>query len=130
MQDNCSKRVVLTDRQSTTPKALISDVGILNSLPRLDCRIRQTDGSFTTFNILEMALHIEQSMFILEYDLDQPDQQLVCDLCSKVIHALTAEIPSTGVITIEDLRLQVEMTLILNQQADLSRAYVRVITAA
>jgi hypothetical protein len=96
------------------------EAGDLNALA---LRVEHADGQFTTFDAVKITDALEQSTLAIGRELDDENQDVIHQLCSQVVKALTDDMPESEVIEADDIDLQVEMTLMLNKQAELAKAY-------
>ncbi len=88
-------------------------------------RIEHADGQLTTFDIDKISDALVQSTLAIGRELDDENQGVIDQLCSQVVQALTDDVSESETIEADDIDLQVEMTLMLNQQAELAEAYLQ-----
>jgi hypothetical protein len=97
----------------------------INAIAILDFRVRLADGRLTKFDIFKVTDDLELSMTAIGRELNDQNQGLVYDLSGQVIQALLADKQQVDVIEADDVHLQVEMTLMLNKQIELAKAYLQ-----
>jgi hypothetical protein len=112
----------ITDQQSQIDESLPLEVEDINALV---LRVEHADGQLTKFDIDKISDALAQSTLAIGRELDDENQVVIEQLCSQVVQALTDDLSEAEVIEADDIDLQVEMTLMLNQQADLAKAYVQ-----
>jgi hypothetical protein len=112
----------IQDQQNPIDENLPSEVDELSALA---LRIEHADGQLTTFDIDKISDALEQSTLAIGRELDDENQGVIDQLCSQVVQALTDDVSESETIEADDIDLQVEMTLMLNQQAELAKAYLQ-----
>lgn len=98
-----------------------------DSLPSLETHfeVKAKDGRLSQFDAQKIVTGLEQSMRLSGRKLDHNGERLINTLCSKITDTLLQNVPATRVMDIDDIHVQVEMSLILNQQNDLAEAYLK-----
>ena len=104
-----------------------SKLGQLDGLPIPAVRVRHIDGRLASFDIRKVAGSLEQSILASGRAVDRKGQALVYDVCSRVLETVIEDMPDSGILDIDDVKVQVEMTLRLNRQADVAKAYLEAV---
>ncbi|MBL4672903.1 MAG: hypothetical protein JKX81_11645 [Arenicella sp.] len=112
----------IKDLQDPIDDNLPPEVDVLNALA---LRVEHADGQLTKFDIVKITNALEQSTLAIGRVLDDETQGFINELCSQVVQALTDDMSESEIIEVDDIDLQVEMTLMLNQQAELAKAYIQ-----
>jgi hypothetical protein len=110
------------DQQNPVDQSLPLGACELNAIA---LRVEHADGQLTTFDIVKIFDDLEQSTLAIGRELNHENQDFINKLCSQVVQALTDDMSESETIEADDIGLQVEMTLMLNQQAELAKAYVQ-----
>ncbi len=92
-------------------------------LPSPRFRVRRLDGSLTEFNITSFATSLEDSLLAAHQECNLENQSLIGELSMQIANMLIRELPADGIVDINDVHVQIEMTLTLNNQTALVDAY-------
>ena len=129
MVNHISESSAQTERALKKHQKLSDELSFVNARPILSGRIRHLDGRFSKFDITKLTDSLERSMLSIGGALNTENQTLVCDLAAQVINVIVEGMSADGVMDIDDLQTQIEMTLMLNGQFELAKAYQQVIAA-